>query len=102
MLGYDPSHQRAVQQAWVEKTSSWLKVLQLAKNHFDLYMYSGVLRWTYIWIQENLCYICLPAKCDGCGSPCFNLEHVSDYRKDGIVTQRHDETICLSALYVGF
>ena len=69
--------------------SSWLTVLPVGQNHFDLTAqeFSDALALRYRKLLLNL-----PPYCDGCGAP-SSLDHALCCRKGGLIIQHHSE-IC--------
>ena len=79
----------AIQQAVEGKTSSWLTALPtcIAHHHFDL---SATEFRDALALRYNRPLLRMPANCDGCGAA-TSLEHALDFKKGGLVTQRHNE-----------
>ena len=67
--------------------SSWITVLPLAKEHFDLSKYEFCDSLSLRYAKPLLD---LPPDCDGCGLP-FTVNHALDCKKGGLVVQRHNE-----------
>ena len=67
--------------------SSWLTVVPISKEHFDLSAFEfrdGLsLRYAKQLIE-------LPPTCDGCGSE-FTVNHALDCKRGGLIVQRHNE-----------
>ena len=83
----DKCHQRIMERLNGNKVSSWLTVLPIARNHFDLtaqeFRDSLALRY-----KKPL--LSLPDKCDGCGAS-FDVNHTLSCRRGGLIGQRHNE-----------
>ena len=84
---FDQPRQRAILRANKEKTSSWLTVLPLVKNHFDLS--AGEFR-DGLAIRYRKPLLNVPDICDGCSAP-FSLSHALSCRKGGLIIRRHNE-----------
>ena len=79
--------QRAILRAKDSNISSWLSVLPLARNQFDL---SAQEFRDGLALRYKKPLLSLPSVCDGCGAP-FSIEHALDCRFGGLVTRRHNE-----------
>ena len=84
---FDAQHQRVISRARSEKLSSWLSVIPIAKNGFDL---SSVEFRDGLSIRYMKPLLRVPEVCDGCGTR-FDLSHALSCRKGGLVTRRHNE-----------
>ena len=84
---FDSIHLRAILRGRDEKISSWLTVIPLAKNHFDL---SAQEFRDALAIRYKKPLLNTSESCDGCGSV-FSLSHALSCRKGGLVIQRHNE-----------
>ena len=74
---------------WVKDSniSSWLSVLPLARNQFNLPA-QEFRRSLALWYKKLL--LSLPCVCDGCGAQ-FSIEYSLDCRFGGLVSHRHNE-----------
>ena len=83
----DGSCQCAILRAKDGNLSSWLAVLPLHRDQFDLsaqeFRDGPALRY-------NKPLLCMPPTCDGCGAP-FTVTHALDCRVGGLVGRRHNE-----------
>ena len=78
---------RAIQRVVKGKTSTWLTGLPVSHYHFVL---SPSEFRDALAIRYHQPLAKLPADCDGCGAE-FTLQHALDYRKGGLIIQRHNE-----------
>ena len=85
--GFDLTQQRAILRGKEGKISSWLTVMPLAKNHFDL---SAQEFRDALSIRYKKPLLNTAEMCDGCGAV-FSLSHALSCRKGGLVIQRHNE-----------
>eukprot|EP00919_Chromeraceae_sp_WS-2016_P037088 GHVR01088221.1.p1 GENE.GHVR01088221.1~~GHVR01088221.1.p1 ORF type:complete len:117 (+),score=15.62 GHVR01088221.1:1169-1519(+) len=69
------------------KTSSWLNVQPIEKNHHNLSPHEFR---DAINIRYGRPLTQLPRDCDGCGAP-LSTDHLLDCRKGGLVGKRHNE-----------
>jgi len=83
----DSKRIRAIDRIIDEKTSGWLNVLPIARNHFDLT--SSEFR-DALAIRYCRPLLDCPSNCDGCGSP-FTLQHALSCKKGGLIIRRHNE-----------
>ena len=85
MTSLSGDKKRAVKRAVDSKTSIWLTVIPVSHHHFDLspteFRDALTLRYHHPFFFK------VPAGCDGCSDKFTAL----DCRKDGLVTQQHNE-----------
>jgi hypothetical protein len=84
---FSPPRVRALRRIIDGKTSRWLTVLPIAKNHFDLSCseFRDALCLRY---QRGL--LRSPATCDGCDAS-FSVSHAISCKKGGLIVRRHNE-----------
>lgn len=70
------------------KSSGWLSVLPLQKQHFDL---SPCEFRDALAIRYKRKPVEMPSACDGCGCSNFSLEHALSCKTGGLITRRHNE-----------
>jgi hypothetical protein len=87
LTAYGPSRRRAIQRIAEEKTSAWLTVLPVEKNHFDL---SASEFRDALSLRYNRPLLKVPSFCDGCGQP-FNIAHALKCKRGGLIIRRHNE-----------
>jgi hypothetical protein len=87
LSAYDPPTIRSITRIVEEKTSHWLTVLPIARNHFDLSCseFRDALSIRYRRALRRS-----PGTCDGCGVS-FSLSHALSCKKGGLIIQRHNE-----------
>jgi hypothetical protein len=87
METYSPSKKRALERISDERTSSWLSVLPVARDNFDLSAreFRDALALRY---QRPLAKA--PTHCDGCGQD-FTISHALSCKKGGLIIMRHNE-----------
>jgi hypothetical protein len=94
----DLTRKRAIQRIVDEKTSSWLTVLPVVTNQFDL---SATEFRDALSVRYHRPLLKAPATCDGCGQH-FDITHALKCKKGGVIIRRHNEVrdaLCdLSAL----
>ncbi|KAL1448457.1 hypothetical protein WDU94_000540, partial [Cyamophila willieti] len=87
-----PAKRRAVERSITKisqtKTSNWLSVLPIRKDHFDL---SANEFRDALAIRYNREPPAMPNSCDGCGDKQFSLQHALDCKTGGLITRRHNE-----------
>ncbi|KAL1462001.1 hypothetical protein WDU94_013856 [Cyamophila willieti] len=87
-----PAKRRAVERSITKisqtKTSNWLSVLPIRKDHFDL---SANEFRDALAIRYNREPPAMPNSCDGCGDKQFSLQHALDCKAGGLITRRHNE-----------
>ena len=81
-----PSQLKLNQLACTKGASSWLTLLPLADEGYDL---NKELFWDLISIRYGFQLKRLPTTCE-CGSP-FDLQHAMSCKKGGFVSLRHNE-----------
>ena len=69
------------------RTSGRLSALPLVHHQFDIY---SVEFCDALSLQYHQSLLRVPFVCDGCGAS-LSLGHVLDWRKRGLVTQRHNK-----------
>jgi len=84
---FDAKRVRAIDRIVNEKTSSWLNVLPVMRNNFDL---TATEFRDALSIRYGKPLLQCPATCDGCGS-LFNVQHALSCKKGGLVIRRHNE-----------
>ena len=86
LVHFSQSRQRAIRRT-CDCISSWLTVLPLSKEHFNLstFEFRDGLSLRY---GKPLLHL-LP-NCDGCGAP-FTVNHALDCKRGGLIVQRHNE-----------
>jgi hypothetical protein len=83
----DPKRHRAIKRIANEKTSSWLTVLPISRDNFDL---SSVEFRDALSLRYHLPLLRAPANCDGCGQR-FDTSHALKCKKGGLIITRHNE-----------
>ena len=83
----DAKRVRAVDRAIDEKTSSWLNVLSVSLNNFEL---TATEFRDALSIRYGRPLLVCPGTCDCCGAP-FSLQHALACKKGGLAYRRHDE-----------
>ena len=83
----DPNTRRAITRSVGSKSSSWLTVLPIALNHFDL---PSTEYCDSLELHYHRPFLKAPANCDGCGEV-FNMTHALDCRKGGHMIEHHNE-----------
>lgn len=83
----DHKQKRSLEKVQTQKISSWLNVLPIAKDNFDL---SPTEFRDALSIRYQRPMLNIPTQCDGCGET-FSLQHALKCKKGGLVTQRHNE-----------
>jgi hypothetical protein len=83
----DAMRVRVIQRAIDERTSSWLNVLPIERNGFDLT--ADEFR-DALAIRYRRPLLRCPTQCDGCGAQ-FSMQHALACKKGGLVTRRHNE-----------
>ena len=84
---FDLHRQRAILRAKECNLSSWLAVLPIEKDQFDL---SAQEFRDGLALRYRKPLLCLPSNCDGCGAS-FTVTHALDCRVGGLVGRRHNE-----------
>ena len=78
---------RAIMRTVDGETSNWLTVVPFSHHHFDL---SAVKICDALAVRYCRPLLRMPTNCDGYWAP-FDLGHVLDCKKGGLVTQIHNE-----------
>lgn len=84
---FDTSRQRAILRAKEFNLSSWLAVMPIERDQFDL---SAQEFRDGLALRYRKPLLGLPHTCDGCGAP-FTVTHALDCRVGGLVCRRHNE-----------
>ena len=84
---FDLHRHRAILRAKECNLSSWLAVLPIEKDQFDL---SAQEFRDGLALRYRKPLLCLPSNCDGCGAS-FTVTHALDCRVGGLVGRRHNE-----------
>ena len=84
---FDASCQCAILRAKDNNLSSWLAVLPVHRDQFDL---SEQEFRDGLTLRYNRPLLCMLPTCDGCGAP-FTVTHALDSRIGGLVGRRHNE-----------
>ena len=80
---FDLPRQRAILHAKECNLSSWLAVLPIEKDQFDL---SAQEFCDDLVLHYRKPLLCLSSNCDGCGAP-FTVTHALDWRVGGLMGQ---------------
>jgi hypothetical protein len=84
---FTPLRRRAIKRIAEEKTSSWLTVLPVTRDNFDL---SAVEFRDALSLRYQRPLLKAPAACDGCGQR-FDTSHALKCKKGGLIITRHNE-----------
>ena len=87
LLSLDVSSQCAILRAEDGNLLSWLAVLPMHRDQFDL---SAQEFYDGLALQYNKPPLCMPPTCDGCGAP-FTVTHALDCHVGGLVGRIHNE-----------